>query len=129
MAREDKLKRCYRQVLSAQLVLTVVAMLITAGFKGVDAVLAALLGAGLAIVNTWLGRRSIEKSSQLAYRSPGRAPGVGMVPVFVGLVQRLVLFTAGLAVGLVWWQLNPLAILGTFMLVQLGYFACKMTAP
>jgi hypothetical protein len=50
-----------------------------------------------------------------------------MLPVFSGLVQRLIVFAAGFTGGVLLWGLLPLPILIGFALAQLGYLACKMS--
>lgn len=121
--RSDRLARCFRQVIVAQAMLTVAVMIIAALAAGLSAVLSSLLGAVLAMVNTWITQRSIQKSSDLAYATPDMA----MLPVFSGLVQRLLVFATGILVGVLLLQLLPLYILVGFIVLQLGYLACKMT--
>ena len=85
--------------------------------------LATVLGGGLAILNTILARRSIVRASKLAYTQPD----VGMLPVFSGLLQRIFVFAAGFTGGVLVLGLMPLPIIVGFVLVQLGYLACKMS--
>ena len=121
--RNDKLARCFRQVVSAQVVLACLAISVVWLLVGSVAALSSLLGSVLALSNTWITQRSIQKSSELAYASPD----MSMLPVFSGLIQRLVLFSAGMLVGILVFHLLPLYILTGFIVLQLGYLACKMT--
>ena len=121
--RNDKLARCFRQVVSAQVVLACLAISVVWLSVGSVAALSSLLGSVLALSNTWITQRSIQKSSELAYASPD----MSMLPVFSGLIQRLVLFSAGMLVGILVFHLLPLYILTGFIVLQLGYLACKMT--
>ena len=119
----DRLASCFKQVLLAQLGLLLVAILLAGLVSGAVHALAATLGGGLAILNTVLARRSIIRASNLAYTQPD----VGMLPVFSGLLQRVIVFAAGFAGGVLLLGLPPLPVIAGFILVQLGYLACKMS--
>lgn len=135
MPKADRLKRCYQQVLRTQWVLSAAAVLIAAMFGGVGAVFAAVLGAALAMMNSWLSQRAVSRSSRALYRASGAAVSAGqqssqagMAPIFISLMQRMALFAAGIGLGLAVWQLSPLYMLGAFALLQLATLACTMTA-
>jgi len=116
-----KLSSCFRQVIQAQLGLLFAGALVTALIFSINHGFAFAFGAGLAMFNTILARRSVQRASELAYTQPD----VVMLPVFSGLVQRLIVFSAGFAAGVLWWGLLPLPILAGFALTQSGYLACR----
>ena len=116
-----KLSGCFKQVMLAQLGLLFVSALVSSLVFSLNHGLASAFGASLAMFNTILARRSIVKASELAYTQPD----VVMLPVFSGLVQRLIVFAAGFAGGVLLWGLLPLPILAGFALTQFGYLACR----
>ncbi len=118
----DTLSRCFKQVVIAQLSLLFAGVLIAGLLYSREVAYAFALGAGLAMFNTILARRSIQRSSELAYKQPDAS----MLPVFSGLIQRLILFAAGFSGGVVILNLLPLPILIGFAITQIGYLACKM---
>jgi len=118
----DSLSRCFKQVVIAQAVLLFAGALIAAVVFGRIEAYAFMVGAVLSMLNTLLARRSIRRSSELAYRQPDAS----MLPVFSGLLQRLILFAAGFSGGVLMLGLPPLLILAGFAITQIGYLACKM---
>jgi len=116
-----KLSGCFKQVMQAQLGLLFAGALVAGLIFSVNHGLASAFGASLAIFNTILARRSVQKASELAYTQPD----VVMLPVFSGLVQRLIVFAAGFSGGVLLWGLLPLPMLAGFALTQLGYLACR----
>ena len=119
----DRLSDCFKRVVTTQLGLLLVTFLVASLGFSTGHGLAAALGGGLAILNTVLARRSIIRASKLAYTQPD----VGMLPVFSGLLQRIFVFAAGFAGGVLLLGLPPLPVIAGFVLVQLGYLACKMS--
>lgn len=117
----DRLSRCFKQVLIAQLIILVLGALCSAVFLNMGFALAIAYGASLALLNTVLSKRSIQRAGELAYQQPD----LSMMPVFTGLVQRIVLFAAGFASGVVLLGLLPIPVLIGFGLAQTGYLACK----
>jgi hypothetical protein len=115
------LSGCFKQVMLAQAGLLLVSALVLSLAFSWNHGLASAFGAGLAMFNTILARRSIVKASKLAYTQPD----VVMLPVFSGLVQRLLVFAVGFAVGVSLWSLLPLPLLAGFALTQFGYLACR----
>lgn len=118
----DSLSRCFKQVVIAQLGLLIVGALFAGVFYGAVEGFSIMLGAGLALFNAILARRSIVRSSELAYRQPDAS----MLPVFSGLIQRLLVFAAGFSGGVIMLSLSPLPIVVGFALAQFGYLACRM---
>ena len=118
----NKLSRCSQQILIAQLAILMLSTMTAALFYSLAHAMAVALGVSLAVINTLLARRSIERASELAYRQPD----LSMVPVFTGLVQRLFVFAAGFASAVIVLKLLPLPILIGFAVAQIAYLACKM---
>ena len=118
----DRLSRCFKQVILAQLLILGVSFAVGLIFFGLNDGIAVALGASLALINTLLSKRSIQRSSALAYQKPD----MSMLPIFSGLIQRLIVFAAGFASGVVLFSLAALPILIGFGLTQTGYLACKM---
>lgn len=118
----DQLSRCFKQVMRAQLSIAIIIMIAAGVFYGWRVGASVLLGAVLAIANTTLSQRSIKRASALAYKRPDAS----MLPVFSGLIQRLLLFAAGFSGGVLLLSLSPLSMLIGFGLTQAGYLACKM---
>ncbi len=118
----DQLSRCFRQVVFAQFLLAAVGVLIATVVFDKSHGLALAYGAALALINTLLSKRSIQRASRLAYQQVE----LSMVPVFTGLIQRLAVFAGGFSAGIMLMGLLPLPILIGFALTQLGYLACKM---
>jgi hypothetical protein len=116
-----KLSGCFKQVMQAQVAILLVSAAMAGLVFSLNHGLSAAFGASLAIFNTILARRSIQRASALAYTQPE----VVMLPVFSGLLQRLTVFAAGFAAGVLLWGLLPLSILAGFALTQLGYLACR----
>ncbi len=118
--KADHLTRCYRRIVVAQLGLAVLVIVLSAVFSGIFAAMSCGFGSLLALVNTWVARRSVRKSSDLAYASPE----LGMLPLFSGLIQRLLLFALGVVFGVTVLHLLPLYLLIGFIVLQVGYLAC-----
>lgn len=119
----DRLAACFKQVVGTQLGLLLLASIAAALVFGLADGVAAALGGGLAILNTVLSRRSIIRASKLAYTQPD----VGMFPVFSGLLLRIFVFAAGFAGSVLVLGMAPLLVIAGYVLVQLGYLACKMS--
>ena len=118
----DSLSRCFKQVVIAQVGVLIASAGFSGLFYGLDAGASIAFGAALAMFNTILARRSILRSSELAYRQPDAS----MLPVFSGLIQRLIVFAGGFSTGVIVLSLQPLSIVIGFALAQFGYLACKM---
>ncbi len=117
----DRLADCYRSVLSAQLVLMVLAGIVAVIFFSVWHGLSVTYGAFLALANTWLAHRSVVRASSLAYKKAD----IGMLPIVGGLVMRLALFAGGIMIGAIIGNLVLPSILVGFFVLQPAYLACK----
>ena len=89
---------------------------------GPGAAAAALFGAAVGVAQSGLLRRS-------AWRAAA-SPRHGMVVMFSGLVLRYAVVILGLAVGFYFLRLNPLPMLGGFVLmVAVQAFAALLVKP
>jgi len=115
------LDQSVRRVFRIQL-LVAAAVLVAVGFLAVLQVLPAAglalasggYGCLLALVSTYLSARSVR-------RTPADAVGTaGMVPVFSGLLNKLVIVGGGIALGLVAFGLDPLLVVTGYLVVQMA---------
>ncbi|MFT5259060.1 MAG: hypothetical protein ACI9J2_001460 [Saprospiraceae bacterium] len=118
----DRLTRCFKQVMIAQGLLGFFVALLCWLFSSEVMALSVAFGASIALFNTALSKRSVRKSSELAYSSLGAS----MVPIYVGWLQRLLIFCVAIVLGLNTFGLLPIGFVGGFAISQIGYFACKM---
>ena len=113
------------QCLSAALIMTLVVIYgIYSGYQFdllVSKLLACLYGAALAICASLLTARSVRRSSPLDYEKPlpGQAP-VSLVPIFSGLLNKLVIVGGGIGFGLIVLELNPMLVVLSYLLVQIS---------
>ena len=75
-----------------------------------------LFGALLGMVNTMLSKRSVARSSQAAIKTPQYA----MLPVYMGLLNKLLIVGGGLAIGLVALGLEPIFVVSGYLVTQLA---------
>jgi hypothetical protein len=73
-----------------------------------------LYGSGLAIAGTILSARSVRRASEVARTSAN----LGMIPIFSGLLNKLVIVGGGIALGLIALQLAPIEMLISYIIVQ-----------
>lgn len=74
---------------------------------------ATVYGSGLAIVGTILSARSIRRSSRYLGQS-------ALVPIYSGLLNKLVIVGGGIAVGLIVFALHPMFVVTGYLVVQLA---------
>ncbi len=85
---------------------------------------AVALGCALGVVNTLLTGRSVQRASQALQQSKG----LGMLPLYAGLVNKFLLVAGGIAVGglILHWSL-PFIVTG-FVVMQTGFLFCRTTS-
>ncbi len=106
-----------RRVALVQALLVMGTVVLLVATRGRTALLAALYGGGVAMLNTWwLGSR-VEKAAELAADDPQR----GMYTLYFNAVQRFLFVLVALAAGLAALHLEPVALLLTFGVAQLAY--------
>lgn len=106
-----------QRLLTIQASLVLVAILATLYSLGGDSFTAALFGGAVAIANTILLSRRLNSASAMAEDSPD----VGVMTLYVGVIQRFIFVLAMFVVGMGLLKLNPIPLLGTFALAQLAY--------
>ncbi|MYJ52843.1 MAG: hypothetical protein F4093_09330 [Gammaproteobacteria bacterium] len=77
---------------------------------------AAIYGSLLAVGGTMLSARSVRRSSRVAATGSGAA----LVPIFSGLVLKLVAIGGGIGIGLVYFGLEAISLLTGFIVVQMS---------
>jgi len=131
----ETLEQSARRVLVLQVSLTVLLAAGIVAFKvaadgwqlGIDrskaSVIAFLYGAILGMAGTMLSKRSVSRSSQAAVKTPHYA----MLPVYMGLLNKLLIVGGGLALGLVTLGLEPIYIVSGFLASQIAlvWFAIR----
>ena len=122
--------RSVRRVLTAQaagtLLLLALVVLATALLQGADAAAslglarakAAAFGALLGIATTVVTARSVLHSSHAA----AQHPHFGLLPIYAGLLLKLLLVAGGTFAGLVHLNLEPLYVVLGYITMQAGYF-------
>lgn len=103
------------------LIIQFILMLLGAGvafyYQGENAMLPALYGGAVALANTLLLSRRIEKAGEIAETNPKHT----VLSLYLGVVQRFVFVLVALGIGLGALKLAPTPLLGTFMVAQLAY--------
>lgn len=114
-----------KRLLAIQAVLVLAGTIAALIYKGQWAALGALYGGSVALGNTALLARRIERVGELAKNNPQR----GMYSLFFGVVQRFVFVLVGLGVGLGGLELDPIPLLATFAAAQLAYLIAAGRQP
>ncbi len=73
-----------------------------------------LSGSVLALCGTLLNARSVRKSSGVA----ARGNVATLIPIFSGLLSKLVIVGGGIAFGLVYLDLDPVLLVASYLLIQ-----------
>ncbi|MGI9319500.1 MAG: ATP synthase subunit I [bacterium] len=133
----ETLEHSARRVLIMQAVLTVALILLTFGYslvsngleqgipQGRVNAIGCLYGALLGMVNTMISKRSVARSSRAAMKSPQYA----MLPVYMGLLNKLLIVGGGLAIGLVALGLEPIFVVSGYLITQLALIWVAAKAP
>ncbi len=120
-SQDSTLERSIKGVLVSQciaVVAVVVGIMLFYFLQGDDAVAmklkAAIYGSVLAIAGTILSARSVRRFSQAASKTGNSA----MLPVFFGLLNKLVVVGGGIAFGLIVLGLEPILVVTGYLVVQ-----------
>ena len=111
-----------RSLLIIQLIIVLLGVIVSVQYFGQQAMLPALYGGAVALVNTLLLSGRIKKLDELAKTSPH----AGVMSLMLGVLQRFVFVLVMLGVGLGALKLLPMPLLGTFMAAQLAYVIGSM---
>ena len=121
--------RSVKRVLAAQLGLGILLIALVAlatvvwsgtaalGTLGAARIKAAAFGSLLGILATVATARSVVKSSRAVMKNPH----FGMLPLYSGLLLKLLIVAGGVFWGLVHWQLGPLYVVLGYTIMQAGY--------
>ncbi|MGQ0656928.1 MAG: ATP synthase subunit I [Chromatiales bacterium] len=82
---------------------------------GISAAGAALYGGAVALVNSWLLRRSVWQAIST------NASQRGNLNLLMGLAERLAAAIVLFAIGFAWLKLNPLPVIAGFAVAQFAY--------
>ncbi|WP_455380108.1 ATP synthase subunit I [Acidihalobacter prosperus] len=97
--------------------LVLIGVVVAAYSKGQHGVEAALYGGAVAMANTLILARRMERVGMVDAASAQR----GMIQLYVNAVLRFVFVLAALAIGLGVLKLMPLPLVGTFIGAQVAY--------
>ncbi|MEM7358074.1 MAG: hypothetical protein AAF431_03135 [Pseudomonadota bacterium] len=126
----SELEYSVKSVLLIQCVATLFCLLLVAGLAllsgdGLAAlpakIKAVVYGAVLAIVGTLLSARSVRRSTELKpeQQAVGQNP-VSLVPIFSGMLNKLVIVGGGLAFGLIVLGFSPIYVVASYLVVQIS---------
>ena len=125
----ETLEQSVRRILVLQLFLALIAAAIllaigvlTKGWEvGVDQVktpaLGLLYGAAVGMMGTLLSKRSADRSSRAIVETPRYA----LLPVYIGLVNKLVIVGGGLAFGPIALGLGPIYVVSGYLVAMLAF--------
>ncbi len=107
-----------RRLLTIQAVLILLVAGIYFALRGWEPALAAVFGGSIALFNTLVSAQRLARASDSATQDLKR----GMMELFIGAAIRFVATPALIAVGIVYLDLDPVAIIVGFGVAQVGYF-------
>jgi hypothetical protein len=81
---------------------------------------AALYGSVLAIAGTILSARSIRRSARYSAGDGKEMSFSALVPIYSGLLNKLVIVSGGIAFGLIWLGLEPVYVVLGYIVVQVA---------
>lgn len=107
-----------RRLLTIQALLVLLAAGVYFALKGWEPASAAVFGGAIALFNTLVSAQRLARASRSAIQDPKH----GMMELFIGAAIRFVATPALIAVGIVFLDLDPVAIIVGFGVAQVGYF-------
>lgn len=110
------------RVVRVQLTMAIALVIGALIWSQASAALAGAVGVGLAILGTMVSGRSVRRAT----RFDGHGPAVSLAPVYMGEVQKLLIIGAGVAAGLVVFELSALFLLTGLILGQFGYVVASL---
>lgn len=113
------------RVLLAQFLLAIVVALPVLGLSGAESALATLYGCLLGIANTLITARSVGRSSRAVESGLPEGSEVSLLPLYIGLVNKLLVIAGGIVLGAILLKLHPLYMVLGFAVLQAGYLACR----
>lgn len=122
---EDALLTTARKVMVIQSIVTLVAAGLAFPFKGLAFALALIYGGTIVLVGTFVQAWRLKVATEGQAQQPTLKPGA----LFQGMLMKLAVMLAMLAVGLSKLKLVPLALLLGLILAYSGYFFGRGYAP
>lgn len=116
------------QLVAASVVVVVVSLVSMLGEAGIvrsgafsggaltGNLVSSLYGCGLALTGTILASRSVSKAGKVV----GKTGHLAMIPIYSGLLNKLVIVGGGIGFGLVFLKLGPIFVVTGFLVVQLA---------
>ncbi|NKB76093.1 MAG: hypothetical protein GKR96_03365 [Gammaproteobacteria bacterium] len=129
-ANEERLGGSVKRILILQVTFAVITLAIIFGYfysaeegeSVFDYLKAVGFGSLLGIGNTILSARSVQRSSRAVLVTPTLA----MLPVYAGLLNKLVLIGGGVAFGLIALGLKPLFVVMGYFIVQAAFIIASI---
>jgi len=81
---------------------------------------ASIYGSVLAITGTILSARSIRRSARSSGSNVDELGFSALVPIYSGLLNKLVIVGGGIAFGLIWLDLEPVFVITGYIVVQIA---------
>ena len=81
---------------------------------------ASIYGSVLAITGTILSARSIRRSARSSGSNADELGFSALIPIYSGLLNKLVIVGGGIAFGLIWLGLEPVFVISGYIVVQIA---------
>ncbi len=107
-----------RNILIIQAILILAGVVVSQFYHGDEAVLPALYGGSIALVNTMLLVSRLKRAGEVAKESAYQ----GVYIIAMGAAQRFLFVLVALGFGLQYLALLPVPLLGTFAVAQVAYW-------
>ncbi len=106
-----------KRLLITQVTLVVAGVLVAFYYKGETGALGAFYGGGVALINSFLLVRRLDRAGEIAKTDPKQS----VYMLYFGAIERFVFALIGLGVGLSFFKLDAVPLLATFGVAQLAY--------
>lgn len=106
-----------RKLLIIQATLIILGMAVSFHYYGEPGLLAAAYGGAIALANTMLLSRRLDRAGEMADTDPDG----GVLTLYLGVVQRFVFVLVMFGIGMGVVRLLPPPLLGTFAVAQLAF--------
>jgi len=87
------------------------------GTGGYGAILAALYGASITMLNSWMMHWRLKRATQSATGNSIQS----QFHLFIGFIERIAFAVALILIGIKWLQLMPVPLVAAFGVTQLGF--------
>ncbi|MCK5698156.1 MAG: ATP synthase subunit I [Gammaproteobacteria bacterium] len=116
------MRRVVRRLLIVQMLLTVMIAFLSFIFGNINTMLATLYGGSITLVATLLMAWRISRAGEVAYNDKQQ----GYIEIYIGAMQKFILISVLMAIGMGYLKLPPFAILMGFAITQLSFIANKV---